>query len=129
MSRPSGSNGRTSGASWTLTPKPPNVGGCDVGLALGVGDNLAASSQSCTNPGALTERAEKLSTGGLDTAASIADAPQPTAAATGAFTWVQVDGAGCSFAWALAPEPSIVEEEYWAVKAPFYPEPTVSLYA
>jgi hypothetical protein len=65
--------------------------------------DLAVASQSCTSPGALTERAEVLSTGGTDTSISHASAEKATAGATGAFTWAQTDANHGSWAYAIKP--------------------------
>lgn len=65
--------------------------------------DLAISTQACTSPGALTERAERLSTGGTDTSISHASAEKATAGATGAFTWAQTNAASGSWAYAITP--------------------------
>jgi hypothetical protein len=65
--------------------------------------DLAVASQSCTSPGALTERAEVLSTGGTDTSICHASAEKATAGATGAFTWSQTDSPSGSWAYAIKP--------------------------
>lgn len=66
--------------------------------------DLAVSTQACTSPGTLTERAERLSTGGTDTSISHASAEKATAGATGALTWAQADAASGSWAYALVPQ-------------------------
>jgi len=87
----------------TMAEITPSVDGCDILLGVSLPDNVTTSAQACTNPGVLTERAEATSAGGFDSGVSLADAPQTTAAATGAFTWSQVNRNGGSFAMALAP--------------------------
>lgn len=66
--------------------------------------DLAVSTQSSTSPGTLTERAERLSTGGTDTSISHASAEKVTAGVTGSLTWAQTDAASGSWAYALKPE-------------------------
>ena len=66
--------------------------------------DLAVSTQSSTSPGTLTERAERLSTGGTDTSISHASAEKATAGVTGSLTWAQTDAASGSWAYALKPE-------------------------
>jgi hypothetical protein len=78
--------------------------GAWVCLAVSNSPDNTISSQTCTSPGALTERAEKLSTGGLDCGIAHASAEKATAGATGAFTWAQTNSIGCSIAYALKPE-------------------------
>lgn len=79
----------------------------DAMICLGVfntGNDNAVATEACTTPGALTERWEKLSTGGSDCACVHASALQsggPTA--TGAFTWAQTDGTTKSIVWAVQP--------------------------
>lgn len=67
--------------------------------------DLAVSSQSCTSPGALTERAERLSSGGTDSSIAHAGARKAVAGGTGAFTWSQNNAASGSWAYALTPAP------------------------
>ena len=67
--------------------------------------DLAVSTQACTSPGALTERAERLSTGGTDSSIAHASAEKASAGGTGAFTWAQTDAASGSWAYAVKPEP------------------------
>jgi len=67
--------------------------------------DLAVSSQACTSPGTLTERAERLSTGGTDSSIAHASAEKAGAGGTGAFTWAQTDAASGSWAYAIKPEP------------------------
>lgn len=81
----------------------PTTNGCDVCFSVLCGDNDAASTVACTDPGSLTIRAQDTNSGGVDTNAAIADAPQSTANATGAFTWAQIDDVTVSFAFALLP--------------------------
>ncbi len=70
--------------------------------------DVAISSQACTTPGALTERAERLSTGGTDTSIAHASAEKAAAGVTGAFTWAQTDGASGSYAYALQPAAAVI---------------------
>jgi hypothetical protein len=83
-----------------ITPTSP-----DAMVCFGYGchtDDIAISSQSTTDPGALTERAEMLSTGGSDCSVSHASAAQtggPTA--TGNFTWAGVDAACSPMIWTI----------------------------
>jgi len=68
------------------------------------GNDETVSSQTCTDPGALTQRFENLSIGGNDTGCNHSSAPQiggPTA--TGDFTWAQVNGQTNSVVWAIKP--------------------------
>ena len=71
--------------------------------------DLAVTAQTCTSPGALTARAELLSTGGLDTSLAHASAEKAAAGSTGAFTWSQGDAQSGSWAYAIAPEPPAVD--------------------
>src|SRR3990167_45009 len=68
--------------------------------------DLAVANQACTSPGTLTERAEKLSTGGTDTSIAHASLEKATAGGTGAFTWTQTNAASGSWAYAIKPEPA-----------------------
>jgi len=79
--------------------------GAYVVLVVANSPDLDVTTQSCTSPGALTERAERLSTGGTDTSISHASAAKATAGATGAFTWAQGDAASGSWAYAIKPAP------------------------
>jgi hypothetical protein len=81
----------------------PVTNGAWIVLTVGNQDDLAVTSQSCTSPGALTARAEVLSTGGSDSAVAHASAELATATNTGTFTWSQTDGGSGSFAYALKP--------------------------
>lgn len=74
--------------------------------------DLAVTAQTCTSPGTLTARAERLSTGGTDTSIAHASAEKAVAGATGAFTWSQTDAASGSWAYALIPSrglPTVVQ--------------------
>jgi hypothetical protein len=79
----------------------------DSMICLTVGQRAndnAVSSQTCTDPGALTQRFENLSIGGSDTGCNHSSAPQvggPTA--TDDFTWAQTNGATNSVVWAIKP--------------------------
>jgi hypothetical protein len=77
-----------------------------VVLVVANSPDVAVTSQTCTSPGALTARAEKLSTGGTDTSIAHASAEKATAGATGAFTWAQTNGISGSWAYAIKPEPA-----------------------
>ena len=68
--------------------------------------DLAVATQACTSPGTLTERAERLSTGGTDSSIAHASAEKASAGGTGAFTWTQTDAASGSWAYAIKPEPA-----------------------
>ena len=65
--------------------------------------DLAVATQACTSPGTLTERAERLSTGGTDSSIAHASAAKATAGATGALTWTQTNAASGSWAYAITP--------------------------
>lgn len=65
--------------------------------------DLAVASQTCST-GVMTERAERLSTGGTDTSIAHASIAQATAGATGAFTWAQTNASSGSWAYAITPE-------------------------
>ena len=67
--------------------------------------DLAVSTQACTSPGTLTERAELLSTGGTDSSIAHASAEKASAGGTGALTWAQTNAASGSWAYAIKPEP------------------------
>lgn len=77
--------------------------GAWVVLTVANSPDFAISSQTCTSPGALTERAERLNTTGTDTSISHASAEKATAGATGALTWAQTDSASSSMAYAIKP--------------------------
>ena len=68
--------------------------------------DLAISTQACTSPGTLTERAERLSTGGTDASIAHASAVKATAGGTGNLTWAQTNAASGSWAYALVPQPA-----------------------
>lgn len=80
------------------------VNGAWVVLVVANSPDVAISNQACTSPGTLTERAERLSTGGTDASIAHASDEKTTAGATGAFTWSQTDGASGSWAYAIKPE-------------------------
>ena len=67
--------------------------------------DLAVATQSSTSPGTLTERAERLSTGGTDSSIAHASAEKTTAGGTGNLTWTQTDAASGSWGYAIKPEP------------------------
>jgi len=74
-----------------------------VVLTVANSPDLAIASQTCTSPGALTERAERLNTTGTDTSIAHASAEKASAGATGALTWAQTNGASSSMAYAIKP--------------------------
>lgn len=83
----------------------PDHAGSFICLAVfNTANDNAIASEACTDPGTLTERYEKLSTGGSDCGNAFASALQaagPTA--TGAINWTQTDGVTVSMAWAVPP--------------------------
>jgi hypothetical protein len=84
----------------------PSVNGCYVGLSVHNGasnGDVNVTSPATTSPGALTDFAEKLSTGGVDCACAMAGRAQATATVTGNFTWAQTDLATTSHAFAIKP--------------------------
>lgn len=76
-----------------------------VVLVVANSPDVAVATQACTSPGTLVERAERLSTGGLDTSIAHASEEKASAGATGAFTWTQTNGASGSWAYAIEAEP------------------------
>jgi hypothetical protein len=80
------------------------VNGSWVALGVANAPDVAVTAQTCTSPGSLTARAERLSTGGLDTSVAHASAEKAAAGVTGAFTWAQTNGAGRSWAYEIIPE-------------------------
>jgi hypothetical protein len=80
--------------------------GAYVVLVVVNSPDLAVTSPACTSPGALTIRAERLSTGGTDTSICHSSAEKATAGATGAFTWSQTDAESGSWAYAIKPAAS-----------------------
>ena len=87
----------------TQTQITTTADGAWVVLVVVNSPDLAVTTQSCTSPGALTARAEKLSTGGTDFSIAHASAEKATAGATGAFTWAQTNAASGSWAYAIKP--------------------------
>jgi hypothetical protein len=81
------------------------TGGAFVVLVVANSPDLAVTSQSCTSPGALTARAERLSTGGTDTSIAHASAEKTAPGATGALTWAQTNAVSGSWAYAIKPAP------------------------
>lgn len=81
--------------------------GAWVVLVVANSPDVAVTAQTCTSPGALTTRMEKLSTGGLDTSINHASAEKATAGATGSFTWSQTDGPSGSWAYAIKPAAAV----------------------
>ena len=98
-----------------------NVDGAWVVLTVANSPDVAVTAQTCTSPGALTARAELLSTGGLDTSIAHASAEKASAGVTGAFTWAQTDGPSGSWAYAIAPEPVVEAVLPPVVMAPHVP--------
>lgn len=73
-------------------------------FVVGNQDNLAVASQACTNPGALSERYDKVNTAGSNTGIALASLVQtggPTA--TGDFTWAQTNGSTRTLAFSIRP--------------------------
>ncbi len=69
-------------------------------------DDVPVTDPACTNPGALTPRSERLSTGGSHCAVFSAGSPQAGARlATGTISWVQTNNTTRSMAWAIKPAP------------------------
>lgn len=68
--------------------------------------DLAVSSQAAANL-TLTERAERLSTGGTDASIAHASGVLATAGSSGAFTWAQTNAASGSWAYAIKPAPMV----------------------
>jgi len=89
-----------------------------VVLVVANSPDVAVTTQSCTSPGALTARAERLSTGGTDTSIAHASASKASAGLTGAFTWAQTNGASGSWAYALREDPPAVVKIPRLVSAP-----------
>lgn len=75
-----------------------------VVLTVANSPDVAISAQTCTSPGALTERAERLNTTGTDTSIAHASAEKATLGATGALTWAQTNTASSSRAYELLPD-------------------------
>ena len=90
--------------------------------------DLAVASQACTSPGALTERIEKLNTGGTDCSIAHASAEKASAGGTGAFTWAQTNAASGSWAYAIKPAPAndALTANGLAAGAPVLATPTLS---
>jgi hypothetical protein len=65
--------------------------------------DLAVSSQAAANL-TITERAERLSTGGTDASIAHASGELATAGSSGAFTWAQTNAASGSWAYAIKPD-------------------------
>lgn len=74
---------------------------------MSAGQN-SASAVTCTSPGNLAQRSEKISTGGLDTTCAHWSAPKSTAGLTGLFTWSQTDAASFTAVYALKPPPPLI---------------------
>jgi hypothetical protein len=81
----------------------PTVNGSMVFLVVGQQPDIAISTQAATSPAVLLERAEHLSTGGLDCSVALASEVQVTAGTTGALTWAQTNAATMSIAFYLTP--------------------------
>lgn len=68
------------------------------------GNDEAIANEACTDPGALTERFEQLSTGGSDCACALACNVQANGPnATGNIVWTQTDNTTYSVVWAVRP--------------------------
>lgn len=106
----------------TNTQITTTTAGAWVVLVVANSPDLAISAQSTTSPGALTERAEVLSTGGTDASIAHASAELATAGATGSFTWTQTAAASGSWAYAMTPQPAT----FRLGKAAFYEDGTES---
>jgi len=79
-----------------------DVDGAWVVLVVGnIGRNV--TDMACTSPGALTERSEADSNGGIGSRVTHASLEKATAGATGAFTWSQFDEVHGSIAYAIKP--------------------------
>lgn len=86
----------------------PSVDGCMICLAVGqVAEDTSVSTQSSTDPGALTEFIEHLNNAGggakNHSGSSIAGALQTTAGATGNLTWAQTNRVTISVGWNILP--------------------------
>jgi len=81
----------------------PDVAASMIALVVfNTGNDNAVTSPACTDPGALTNRFEKLSTGGTDCSNNFSSELQsggPTA--TGSFTWAQTNGTTKSIVLAI----------------------------
>lgn len=66
--------------------------------------NIGPTSLTCTNPGAITHRASWGTLGGLDSAGGHYSALQTGLAATGAFTWTQIDTSTITITFAIRPD-------------------------
>ncbi len=82
----------------------PTVDGSMVFLVVGNQPDIAIATQAATSPAVLLERAEHLSTGGLDSSVALASEVQVTAGSTGALTWAQTNQATMSIAFYLTPQ-------------------------
>ena len=82
----------------------PTVNGAMVCLTVGTGSgNNSITDPSCTDPGALTSRADVGSSGGSGCRIMHASREQTTAAATGDFTWTISTNDSASVAFNLKP--------------------------
>jgi hypothetical protein len=88
----------------------PTVNGSMICLVVGQAPDIAVSTQAATSPAVLVERAEHLSTGGLDSAVCFASEVQETAGSTGALTWAQTNQASMSIAFYIPPEVAVAAD-------------------
>lgn len=81
-----------------------STGGSMVCLAVcNTVDDTAVGSQSCTDPGALTQRFEHLNTAGHACGTNLSSAVQTAVGATGSLTWAQTDKMTVSVGWNILP--------------------------
>lgn len=111
-----------------ITGYTPAADECLVLLLLGTDDNIASDTYTSTGtPATLLEQQDALSTGGVDTAASLATGSQTSAASLGIISWNNARGAGIYQAVILAtvkPLPTIAMQTISA--APTVPSPAVA---
>jgi hypothetical protein len=88
----------------------PTVNGSMVCLVVGQAPDIAIATQAATSPAVLIERAEHLSTGGLDSSVALASEVQVTAGSTGALTWAQTNAATMSIAFYVPPEVAVAAD-------------------
>jgi len=75
-----------------------------VVLVVANSPDYAVTAAACTSP-TLTQRAERLSTGGTDSSIAHASGEKASAGATGSFTWTQTNNLSGSWAYAIKPDP------------------------
>jgi hypothetical protein len=89
---------------YTHTGFTTSTNGSCVVLCVGIQDNLTIAGQASANFGSMTtNKADFLSTGGNDSAVSLAYALAATAGATGTFSWTDNNYASKSIAFTLLP--------------------------